>query len=96
MKKEYLLEIKENLAFYGSTFETRKAMEEGAEYIQAINKCYCYGAKETQNLIEEIADVLITMEYVKSVFKIDNEDIELAIQKKINRQKMRREKEIKK
>lgn len=66
------------------------AMEECAELIQAISKCVRYETgdefipeERRENLIEEMADVLICMDQLKIMFSIDQEEIEkIKIEKK--------------
>ena len=50
-----------NIQYHGIEQETTIAMEECSELIKAISKCKRYGCvdKYRDNLIEEIADVLI-------------------------------------
>lgn len=70
-----------------------KASEECCELAQALNKYYCM--KQTKsasafnelktNIIEEIADVEIMIEQVKRLLAINNRDIELIKEDKIER-----------
>lgn len=65
-------------------------MEELAELQQQISKQIrgC-GDEENLGLIEEMADVYICLEYLKSIFKIDPETMQKAIDVKLLREKGR-------
>ena len=62
-------------------------MEEPAELIQAISKAERYpnDEKRTDELIEEIADVLICIEYLKMIYDIDQSNVEMWINRKLKR-----------
>ncbi|WP_195547842.1 MazG nucleotide pyrophosphohydrolase domain-containing protein [Holdemania sp. 1001095H_141210_F2] len=77
----------EIIEFYGKENQSRIAMEECAELIQAINKCLRYpdNAECKSNLIEEIVDVLIVIEQLKCIFNISNVDMDFWIDKKVRR-----------
>lgn len=66
-------------------------MEEPSELIKAITKAERYPGQTTKidNIAEEIADVLICIEYLKMIYDIDQEEIESWINKKIKRLKER-------
>ena len=69
---------------YGKEAQSRQAMEECAELIQAINKCLRYPNKKEchDNLIEEICDVEIMLYQLKVMFGInDHEVFDMKIQK---------------
>lgn len=51
------------------------AMEELAELQQSVSKVL-RGKEDTLNLIEELADVEIALEYIKKVTKVSKEDLE--------------------
>ena len=51
------------------------AMEECAELVQAISKAK-RGQLDKANLSEEIADVLICIDWVKDIFDVTDKDIE--------------------
>ena len=60
-----------NIQYHGIEQETTIAMEECSELIQAISKCKRYGCinKYRENLIEEMADVLIMIDELKMVYQ---------------------------
>lgn len=60
------------------------AMEECSELVQAIAKAK-RGKLDKANLSEEIADVLICMEWIKDIYNISNEDILEWYEYKIDR-----------
>ena len=57
---------------YGPDEQVRIAQEECAELIQAISKCCRYGLRDEhlENLIEEMADVTICIEQLKTIIEI--------------------------
>lgn len=71
------------------------ALEEPAELIQAITKIMRYGKDEIliNNLIEEVADVYIALEWLKYCYDIEESEIQEFINKKENRMKKRLEDE---
>lgn len=75
------------IEFYGKENQSRMAMEECAELIQAINKCLRYpdNAECKSNLIEEMVDVLIVIEQLKCIFNVSNVDMDFWIDKKVRR-----------
>ena len=60
-----------NIQYHGIEQETTIAMEECSELIQAISKCKRYGCinKYRENLIEEMADVLIMIDELKMIYQ---------------------------
>ena len=62
-------------------------MEECAELIVAINKCLRYSNDDQRinNLIEEIADVIIMICKLKVIFQIPNSEVESMIKFKEDR-----------
>lgn len=93
--------IEKALIYYGERHQIDKVIEESAELIQAISKIreyqevtegdYTEGLKNS--LITELADVYITLEYIKNVYEITEEELDKEIQFKINRLKERLENE---
>lgn len=77
---------------YGDNAQSRLAMEECAELIQAINKMsrlnkgYKDYKSAKDNLTEEIADVLIMIEQLKIMYNITDDDIQHWIDYKHERQ----------
>ena len=60
---------------YGVEHQSRQAMEECAELIQAINKILRYPTPAARaHLIEEIADVEIMIEQLKEIYDITYDD----------------------
>lgn len=80
-----------NIKYHGIEQETTIAMEECSELIQAISKCKRYGCinKYRENLIEEMADVLIMIDELKMIYQISDTDISDVRQYKMNRQSYR-------
>ena len=70
--------FKKSISTYGKEAQSRQAMEECGELIQAINKCLRYPNKDEckNNLIEEICDVEIMIFQLKEMFDIKDEAIE--------------------
>ena len=60
------------------------AMEELSELQKEISK-YLRGKGDTISLIEEIADVTIMLKYIKMIANIDDDDINKAINVKLDR-----------
>ena len=76
-----------NIRYHGTQQETTIAMEECSELIQAISKCKRYGCidKYRENLIEEIADVLIIINELQLIYDISDNDIENIKNTKMDR-----------
>ena len=95
MKRKKIKKIfKKSIEVYGKEAQSRQAMEECAELIQAINKCLRYPNKEEckNNLIEEICDVEIMLFQLKEMFGITNDAVEIYKLLKAKREKERLEK----
>ena len=71
---------------YGYNEQSRLAMEECAELIQAINKVLRNKEDSINHLVEEISDVLIMIEQLKIMYNIDDSQIQKWIDFKNNRQ----------
>lgn len=69
---------------YGKELQQVVAMEELAELQQAISKAV-RGKVDTDNLAEEIADVLIVIEQIKLIYGIDEDLIQANINIKQHR-----------
>lgn len=73
----------------GITNQLFIAVEECAELQQAISKCYrnkeLIPTEVRENLIEEIADVMICLEQLKVIFHINEEELKCWIEAKENR-----------
>ena len=76
--------IEQVIKHYGVEEEQFICMEEMAELQQAISKCL-RNKKNEENLIEEIADVLICIENLKMIHCIKEEEIQKVIDYKQNR-----------
>ena len=78
---------------YGANEQSRLAMEECAELIQAINKAHRTNAGDEaiHHLTGEIADVLICIEQLKLMYEIDDKAIQKWIDYKCQRQVERME-----
>lgn len=87
LKGENKIDMKNIIDFYGVYPQARIAMEECAELIQAISKRLRYpkDKKRKDNLIEEMADVLICIEQLKIMFDISEKEIQEWIFKKEKR-----------
>lgn len=71
---------------YGMEHQTRKAMEEMSELIQALNKMIDLPTEShRQAVIEEMADVEITIEQMRIGWKISRSELSDARIRKINR-----------
>lgn len=84
--------IVESILQYGTENQSTVCMEECAELIQAISKAK-RGKIGHDNMIEEIADVLICIEMLKQMYMISDEKINKWIEKKQAREAERMEKE---
>ena len=97
MNEETKQVLYECIKRYGENSQMCNAMEECAELIQAINKMRRYGIGENKeyllNLTEEITDVLLFIEQIKTIYSIKDSDIEKVIDYKIRRQIKRFESE---
>lgn len=81
--------LEKALKKYGRKSQMMICAEECSELIQAITKRIRYHKSETintrENLVEEIADVIICIEYLKMIDAIDQREIDLYISSKIKR-----------
>ena len=89
-----MLIIEAAIAKQGEENQMRQTQEELAELIVAINKyeraikndgCPSHIAYARKNIIEEMADVLITLDTVKKILDIQDEEIEHFRAFKLNR-----------
>ena len=76
--------VKKSIEHYGADLQTVVCMEECAELIQAISKMK-RGKDNRNNLIEEVADVMICMEILKQVYGISDNEIQNYVCQKQNR-----------
>lgn len=83
------LKIEKLVKKNGMRFQSMIAQEECAELIQAISKCLRSKdfpvEYERENLIEEMADVMICLEQLQIMYYIDDEELYATKQKKENR-----------
>ena len=73
--------IDRSVDHYGEEIQSTVCMEECAELIQAISKAK-RGKINRDNMIEEIADVLICIEMLKQMYMISEDKINKWIEKK--------------
>jgi NTP pyrophosphatase (non-canonical NTP hydrolase) len=83
--------IADSIQHYGRNNQSTVCMEECAELIQAVSKAK-RGKIDRDNMIEEIADVLICIEMLKQMYMISDEKINKWIEKKQAREAERMEK----
>ena len=85
--------ILKSIVYYGKEIQSTVCMEECAELIQAISKAK-RGKLDADNMIEEIADVLICIEILKQIYDIPDYSIENWIERKQERMLRRMEDRI--
>lgn len=89
MKQSQIEVLEKALKKYGRKSQMMICAEECSELIQAITKRIryynCEYRNTRENLIEEIADVIICIEYLKMIDAIDQSEIDLYISSKIKR-----------
>lgn len=85
--------ILKSIVYYGKEIQSTVCMEECAELIQAISKAK-RGKLDVDNMIEEIADVLICIEILKQIYNIPDCSIENWIERKQERMLRRMEDRI--
>lgn len=79
---------------YGEREQSAIAMEECGELIHAINKYHRKNSNENRkNLVEEIADVLTTIETLKIMYNLGEDEIKEWQKAKVFRFKQRLESE---
>ena len=76
--------LKRSIEHYGKDVQSTVCMEECAELIQAISK-EKRGKSDKNHLAEEMADVLISIELLKEIYDVSNEQINEWIDKKQKR-----------
>lgn len=87
-QKKVLIKALKN---YGVDKQLLICEEEAAELIQAITKMQRYpdDLNRRDNLIEEMVDVLICLEYLKLIYKIDDAEVDKQMNGKVKRIKNR-------
>lgn len=76
--------VQRSLETYGNGIQLVVCMEELSELTQAISK-EIRGKDDRNNLVEEMADVIICLEILKQVFEITDKDIDSWIKYKQER-----------
>lgn len=76
--------VDKSIKHYGSDLQTTVCMEECSELIQAISKMK-RGKDNRDNLIEEMADVMICMDILKQVYGVSDNEIQNYVCQKQNR-----------
>lgn len=84
---------------YGEMQQIDKFIEEGAELTQALIKTRMYQEQNKgdytkglyNSILTEVADVYITLEYIKRIYKISKTELNSEIEFKLNRLKERLE-----
>lgn len=76
--------VDKSIEHYGSDLQTVVCMEECSELIQAISKMK-RGKDNRDNLIEEMADVMICMDILKQVYGVSDNEIQNYVCKKQDR-----------
>ena len=89
--------LEKAIKHYGAKNQMGVACEESAELIQAISKCLRYkdDIEARNNLVEEIADVLIMIDQLKIIVNIKDYEIECYRRYKLDRLERRIENEKK-
>lgn len=79
--------LEKSIKKYGVEKQLLVCMEEPAELIQAISKVERYPEDSTrmQDLIEEMADVTICLEYLKLIYNIRQEEVDEWTSRKVKR-----------
>ena len=76
--------LQDTINTYGTDNQLMVAVEELSELQKEICKAF-RGQLNEQNLIEEIADVLIMIEQVKMIYGIRDKDVDVEIGVKLSR-----------
>lgn len=85
LNKDYVQKtIKSSIHHYGSLQSLNQTNEELAELIVEVSK-NIRGFNNRNNIIEEMADVLICFQYLKTILNITNEEIEDVMMIKLER-----------
>ena len=91
LNKEYMQKLGQIRLHYGNTAEILKAIEEAKEYINELSGIVHNREPDKERVLEEMADVYVTMEHIKSIFQINNYELKECMKYKINRQIKRME-----
>ena len=90
--REIINTYKQAIALYGEKAQKLMAIEEMSELTKEICKDF-RGELNRENLIEEMADVLIMLDQMLILYKISGEEVGLMRIKKVERLKERLEKQ---
>ena len=77
--------INEVINYNGNFKQSVICMEECAELTKAISKMLRGNDGYYTNLVEEMADVLISIEMLKQIYNVDESDLEGWVKFKVNR-----------
>lgn len=79
------------IAHNGKVFQSMIAMEECSELTQAISKCIRTPEEESAraHLVEEMADVLICLGQLKSIYQVTDDELKIWTATKLDRLKKR-------
>ena len=92
MKKQEIIDTyKQAIALYGERAQKLMAIEEMSELTKEICKDF-RGKLNRENLIEELADVTITLEQILLMYEISIDEIRQMRERKLERLKERLEK----
>lgn len=80
---------RESIGHYGMEMQSIVCMEECSELIQAVSKCLRGNPGATDNLTEEMADVVICLNLLKEMYGINGYEIHNLVQCKTFRQAKR-------
>lgn len=80
--------IRSSIQAYGEALQSIVCMEECAELTQAVSK-QLRGRGNRENLVEEMADVLICIELLKQIYGVNESEVKDFIEKKIERMEKR-------
>lgn len=86
--------IDKAISTYGSGMQLDVAIEEMSELTKEIVK-YKRGQDNKKAIAEELADVYITLRYIKKICKIDEAEVMRIIEKKFGRLEKRLEENVK-
>jgi NTP pyrophosphatase (non-canonical NTP hydrolase) len=89
--------LEKAIKHYGPENQMMISMEENSELIQAISKCLRYkdNIEARNNLVEEVADVLIMIDQLKIIMDIKDYELECYRRYKLERLERRIENEKK-
>lgn len=90
--KEIIDTYKRTIELYGEHAQKLMAIEEMSELTKEVCKDF-RGKLDREHLIEEIADVLITLDQMLLIYEISEEEIYLMCERKMERLKERLEKQ---